>query len=90
MTNYMSSLNYLTEIYNFCNDLSKFIPQNKITFLPTYNSGVVLNSFKIRSTIFLGDNKNVVKLLENEKMNSRYEMCRESDTISFLIKENGN
>lgn len=65
MTNYMSSLNHLTELYTFCKDISRFFPQNKVVFLPTYHDGGDLSIFKVRSTIFLGEDKRVIKLLSN-------------------------
>lgn len=88
LQNYLSSLKYVQNAYFLLKDLSKFIPQNKISFLPTFTQySYNMNYFVIKSGLFLGDTKHTKRILENEKLNAKYTITRDGNSISFLIKE---
>ena len=88
LQNYLSSLKYVQNAYFLLQDISKFVPQNKISFLPTFTQySSNMNYFVIKSGLFLGDSKQIKRILENEKLNSKYIITRDGNTLSLIIKE---
>lgn len=89
LQNYLDALPFIDEVYFFVKDISRLVPANKIVFRPTFNTKTAdMTYFEIQSRAFLGDDsKTFNKLIKNTKLTLKYEISRDDDIVSFLIRK---